>query len=264
MSCSRLRLSMCVLSPAAAQLPDQTETGVMLAIETSQRVASVALRDRSGVLHEEKLSQRKRHVDDLMPAIDRMFKRANLQPGDLRHGAVAVSIGPGGFTGLRIAIATAKMLAEALDVKLIAVPSALVAVEASALPALNWQQTSLADHVMVALACKADSFWQTRAQRDDAADEWRIVGEPGIIDAARFDVSGTLAVLADEHFPDAAQRRLIDAGIPIIAPTLTAVACLRIALRKLERGEVTDPLQLLPLYPRQPEAVTLWEKRQKS
>jgi tRNA threonylcarbamoyladenosine biosynthesis protein TsaB len=223
---------------------------VMLAIETSQREASVALRDRRGDVHEEALSPKKRHDDDLLPSIDRVFARAGLRSGDLRDGAVAVSIGPGGFTGLRIAIATAKMLAETLQVKLLAVPSALVAADAH----------EGDGPILVALACKNDTFWLTRLDRD-GPDRWRIVGEPAIARSETFDFSGVRAVLADEHFPDAARARLDDAGIHIAPLRLTAHACLAVGQRMLERGAVIDPLHLLPLYPREPEAVTLWNAR---
>lgn len=235
---------------------------VVLAIETSQREASVALRDRAGMVHEERLSQKKRHDDDLMPAIDRLFKRVGLTPGDLRGGSVAVSIGPGGFTGLRIAIATAKMFSEALGVKLVAVPSAVVAVEE-----VGDQKSAVSDQneILVALACKGESFWGTRVQRIAgrayASVGWAIVGEPGIVQAAVFDLAGIDAVIADEFFPDAARQRLQAARVPIIPLVLSARSVLIVGTRMLARGETTDPLRLLPTYPRQPEAVTLWEQR---
>src|SRR5436190_12445195 len=119
------------------------------------------------------LSTKKRHDDDLLPAIDRLFARCGFTPRDLSGGgAVGVSVGPGGFTGLRIAVATAKMLAETLDTKLVAVPSALVAAESIR------DQTS---EIIVALASKAESFWSTRLERIDY--EWRIAGTPTIADA---------------------------------------------------------------------------------
>jgi tRNA threonylcarbamoyladenosine biosynthesis protein TsaB len=209
----------------------------------------VALRDRHGNVHEETLSPKKRHDDDLLPAIDRMFSRAGLRSDDLRDGAVAVSIGPGGFTGLRIAIATAKMLAETLVVKLLSVPSALVAAESH----------EKDGPILVALACKNDTFWLTRLERD--GDTWRIAGTPAIARSEMFDSSDVRCVLADEHFPDLARARLAAANIPIQPLRLTARACLAVGERMLERGEITDPLQLLPLYPREPEAVTLWNAR---
>lgn len=238
-------------------LKTSSTSSLVLALETSQRQASVALRDVGGAIHEEKLSTKARHDDDLLPAIDRVFARAGLRPEDLRAAAVCVSIGPGGFTGLRIAVATAKMLAEALQVGLVAVPSALVAGEAY----------EGEGPIIVALACKGEAFWLTRLEREGAREavrgRWTIAGTPGIAHAESFDLAGIRAVLADEYFPDAALRRVRAARVPLIAPAFSAHACLAVGARMLEgsRGETIDPLHLLPLYPRQAEAVTLWERR---
>ncbi len=87
-------------------------TPVLLAIEASQRRGGVAVRDRDGEDHVEWLGESARHDDDLLAAVDRLFGRLRLAPADT--GVVGVSTGPGGFTGLRVAVATAKMLAESL------------------------------------------------------------------------------------------------------------------------------------------------------
>jgi hypothetical protein len=101
----------------------------------------------------------------------------------------------------------------------------------------------------------------TRVQRDESDDCWSIVGEPGIVEAAAFDAKGASAIVADEFFPDVARKRATAAGVSIITPTFNASACLKVGEHMLARGETIDPLRLLPLYPRQPEAVTLWEQR---
>ena len=126
---------------------------ILLAIETSQRTGGVAVSDLQGRAHAEPLSQSLRHDDELLPAIDRLYTRLGLEPRQTR--AVGVSIGPGGFTGLRIAVATAKMLAETLGVDLVAVPSALVA-------AGSYRGSG---PIVVALAAKGETCWATRLRR---------------------------------------------------------------------------------------------------
>ncbi|HVP73279.1 MAG TPA: tRNA (adenosine(37)-N6)-threonylcarbamoyltransferase complex dimerization subunit type 1 TsaB [Phycisphaerales bacterium] len=251
------------MPPASSK---RSQASLVVALETSQRLASVALRDRAGRVHEEALSPRKRHDDDLMPAIDRMFRRAGLQSTDLRGGAVCVSIGPGGFTGLRIAIATAKMFAEALDVRLVAVPSALVAAESTLGSEVSGRRSEVSQALsaLVALACKNDTLWATRLRRKSENEEWTIEGEAGIAQAESLDIAGAQVVLADVYFPDAARTRAQSAGASIIEPMFSARACLIVGERMLARGETTDPLRLLPAYPRQPEAVTIWEQRGKA
>ncbi len=227
------------------------QTTVMLSMETSQREGSVALRDQTGTIQSEALHVSGRHDDDLLPAIDRLFKRADVQPRDL--DAVAISIGPGGFTGLRIAVSTAKMFAEALNVKLVAVPSALVAAAATPIGARR---------ILVAAACKGDSFWATQVHIDN--DVPRIASPAGLQFSAEFSTEGIEAVLADDHFPEAARRRCESLHLPLMRPSFTAQACLRIADCMARAGEFVDPLNLTPLYPRQPEAVRMWKQQHHS
>jgi tRNA threonylcarbamoyl adenosine modification protein YeaZ len=225
---------------------------VVLAIETSQHIGGVAVRDHSGRVEVEMLSPKKRHDDDLMPAIDRLFRRTDLQPRDLE--AVGVSIGPGGFTGLRIAVSTAKMLAETLGANVIGVPTALVAAEST-------MKDSRAATVIVALASKGETCWCTRLNRHEAT--WRIASDPGLSDAASLNLTGVDALLGDQYLPPSFRDRCANEGVPVIDPPFDPATCLLIAERLLASGTVTDPLHLLPLYPRQPEAVTIWEARAK-
>lgn len=204
-------------------------------------------------MHIEMLAPQKRHDDDLLPAIDRLFTRLKLGPNDLRNGAVALSIGPGGFTGLRIAVATAKMFAETLNTKLVAVPSALVAAESC----------REVGPIMVALSSKDDSAWCAVVERTPPANNWSIRSQPRIDDGQSLDLScgGIQAILADEHFPPSMRDRAHEARIPIIPPIFDPRACLLVGQRMLAHNLVAEPLALTPLYPRQPEAVTLWDKR---
>lgn len=219
----------------------------MLAIETSQRQGSVALRDAHGIVHVEHLRSATRHDDDLLPAVDRLVTQAGLTPRDLN--VIAVSIGPGGFTGLRIAVSTAKMFAEALSVKLIAVPSALVAAYATA-PAEQ--------QVLVALASKGETFWATSLKRSD--DAWHITSRPHLTQASDMLLDETDVLLGDEHLPAMVRTRCEAAGVPIIAPVFSAEACISAGLVCAANCDWTDPLELLPLYPREPEAVSKWRE----
>lgn len=230
---------------------------VVLAIETSQRSGGVAVRDRRGDVRVEPLTAERRHDDDLLPAIDRLFSLAGLKPADLGDGgAVGLSIGPGGFTGLRIAVSAAKMLAETVGAKLVAVPSVLVAAESMGLDRAGPAR------LLVALACKGDRFWGSKLERQiDGA--WRIAGRPGPCEASEADLQGVSAVVGDRFLPDVLRERCRAAGLPVLEPRFEAEACLAVACRRLEEGLTADPLELSPLYSRPPEAVSLWEKRKR-
>jgi tRNA threonylcarbamoyladenosine biosynthesis protein TsaB len=223
---------------------------VTLGIETSQRAGGVALRDRAGTVHEELIPTRTRHDDELMSAVERLFAGADLPPSALE--AVGVSVGPGGFTGLRIAVATAKMLALALGCRVIAVESALVVAESLA------PDEVATGPVLVALAAKRGTFWATRLVRD--ADGWS--GDAGALaDAETVALDGLAALAGDEHLPDVVRERCAAAGVPVVTPRFEPRACLAVAERMDEAGRTVDPHRLLPIYPRPPEAVRLHDRR---
>ncbi len=94
---------------------------VILSIETSTSACSVALHERNKLIadHEEHVPQSA--AARLTPMIDDLFRTTGLDKSDLK--AVAVSAGPGSYTGLRIGIATAKGICYALDIPLITLDS---------------------------------------------------------------------------------------------------------------------------------------------
>jgi len=94
---------------------------IVLGIETSGRVGSVAVCDEGGVLADCTFADDSRRAREIVPAVDRVMQRAGLGRTDV--DAVAVSEGPGSFTGLRVGVACAKMLAYALGWRAVGVPS---------------------------------------------------------------------------------------------------------------------------------------------
>ncbi len=84
----------------------------MVAIETATETVGVAVRTATGVQAELTLTGRRRHVETLTPALEHLLQQLDLVPRDL--GVVAVDVGPGLFTGLRVGLAAAKGLAQSL------------------------------------------------------------------------------------------------------------------------------------------------------
>ena len=93
----------------------------VLALETSTLAGGVALVDGERLVAEYLLDVSVTHSERLMAAVDRVLADARWAPRDL--DGIAVSIGPGSFTGLRIGVSTAKGLAWALGVPVAAVPT---------------------------------------------------------------------------------------------------------------------------------------------
>ncbi len=94
---------------------------MILCIETSTDVCSVALTQEDKVLKSIEYEGTPAHASRLTPMIQDLLKAENISPKDL--DAVAVSSGPGSYTGLRIGASTAKGIAYATGKKLIAVPT---------------------------------------------------------------------------------------------------------------------------------------------
>jgi tRNA threonylcarbamoyladenosine biosynthesis protein TsaB len=197
------------------------------------------------LLGTEAIDPTRQHDDDLMPAIQRLCGRIGAGPPQLR--SVAVSIGPGGFTATRLAVTTAKCLAAVVGAECIAVPSAAVAVQSAA------KEAGLGSgHVLVVMAAKGQSVFCQRWRRDGhAADDGRA------LDAAALDFQNAGLLLADRFAQAAIASRhaeIADRGILVWRPIFTPQALLEASLGVA----ATEATRLLPLYPREPEAVTKW------
>jgi tRNA threonylcarbamoyladenosine biosynthesis protein TsaB len=93
----------------------------LLAVESATLSGGVALLDDDRLLGEITLNIAITHSERLMFAVDRLLADCGLAPADL--GGLAVSVGPGSFTGLRVGLATVKALAMALDLPVAPVPT---------------------------------------------------------------------------------------------------------------------------------------------
>ena len=94
---------------------------IVLGIETSTSLCGVGLADESGLIADYRLIRGFAHAEQLAGAAQKILSDAEIQFQDL--SGVAVSIGPGSFTGLRIGLGFAKGLAFSHDLPLMAVPT---------------------------------------------------------------------------------------------------------------------------------------------
>lgn len=93
---------------------------LILGIDTSTNVGTVAIySDVKGTLGEISVNINKTHSENIMVMIDELFKLTNTTINDIDK--IAVSIGPGSFTGIRIGVAVAKGLASATNCKIVGV-----------------------------------------------------------------------------------------------------------------------------------------------
>lgn len=172
-----------------------------------------------------------------MSAIDRLSRRLHLIPKDL--GRIAVSIGPGGYTALRIAIATAKMLCESLRAGCIAIETASIVAHRAQVPG----------PFAVMLASKDDTAFATVFESPSHPRE------PGRL-VTSLDGIDIKTLVADRFLPSSIAREATARGILIVPPRFDAAACLELSFN----AAPIDPLAVAPLYPREPEAVTKWRR----
>lgn len=120
----------------------------LLAIETSAGQGSIALLEGKDAVEEISLQVSRSTSVELLPAIGSLLKSNSIHPNDL--DALAVSIGPGSYTGVRIGIATAQGLALAANLPVYGV---------SSLVGLAKQASGVEDPVAVARQARAGEFF---------------------------------------------------------------------------------------------------------
>ena len=98
----------------------------VLAFDTSSKALTLAILEDETLLAQMTLNIKKNHSITLMPAIDFLMNSLDMKPTDLDR--IVVARGPGSYTGLRIAVATAKTLAHTLKIELVGVSSLLALV----------------------------------------------------------------------------------------------------------------------------------------
>ncbi len=109
----------CQKPPDNNQSPKSPNQPLILALETSGRIGSVALAAGEKLLAESVFSAPLKHSAEIFGSIRDLLKKFDRKPGQIEH--IYISIGPGSFTGLRIAATMAKTLHLATAAKIVAV-----------------------------------------------------------------------------------------------------------------------------------------------
>jgi len=107
----------------------RNDQAILLALDTSGPFGSVAVGGGGTISSQVTLAERREHASGLVPAVEEALRTAAVSRREL--GGIVVGEGPGSFTGVRVAAATAKGLAHALGVPLWAVSSLTAAALAS-------------------------------------------------------------------------------------------------------------------------------------
>jgi tRNA threonylcarbamoyl adenosine modification protein YeaZ len=215
---------------------------LLLALDTSTPAVTVALHDGSQVVAESTVVDARRHSELLAPALTQVLAQAGAAPGDLTQ--IAVGVGPGPFTGLRVGVVTALALGCALELAVLGVCSQ----DALAHAAVRDGEVG-GPFAVVTDARRREVYW---ARYDRAGVRVRApqVDRPAVVAAVA--AADGLAVLgpATELY-DFAGARQVEAGGPLSAGALAqAVVAGRVEL-----------LPPRPLYLRRPDATPPGERK---
>ncbi len=226
---------------------------LILGIETATERVSVAVGGHEGVIGLFEVTKGRRHAETLVPAIEFVCRQADIDLEEL--GVIAVDVGPGLFTGMRVGLAAAKAMAQALRIPMIGI---------SSLDLLAFTEPH-ADRIVVPVidARKGEVFYAM--YRPVPGGVQRVV-EPqvGSIDDLVADLmarSEDVLLLGDGS---RRYREEIVAGYrceiggddhPSAAPLV------QLAHAKALREDWVQPRHIEPVYLRAPDAVINWQRR---
>ncbi|MBN1541486.1 tRNA (adenosine(37)-N6)-threonylcarbamoyltransferase complex dimerization subunit type 1 TsaB [candidate division KSB1 bacterium] len=205
---------------------------MILGIETASRICSVALWSENQVLAEYRLNIKNAHQRWIAGAVQALFADTGTTASQLL--GIAVSIGPGSFTGLRIGLSLAKGLSLPFGVPLIPVPT-LQALAAALPPA--------PEPVGVILPSKADEVYAA-IYDNETLEEIKPVTIMAAAELVTFFPAGCRITGECQRLP---------AGHPFAAlppffcqPSAAAVA--RLGFDRMARGSLPDAMELEPSY----------------
>jgi tRNA threonylcarbamoyladenosine biosynthesis protein TsaB len=218
---------------------------MILALDTATRWTALALHSGTAVLSEQGWYGRNTQTIELTPAIDAMLQRAGISAADL--DAIAVSLGPGSYTGLRVGMGVAKGLALANQIPLIGVPT--LDIVAAAFQPLDHPLLVVAEAGRTRI-CAARYQWHGRSGWQ--SDEGPIITTWETLLAEQ---SAPLTI-AGEISPDAlrqirAKGKGFQAAPPAAWPRRAGFLA-EIGWRRLRKRQTDDPAALVPIYLREP------------
>ena len=221
---------------------------LILGVETSTRAAGVALVSDEKILAEISQESKLYHSENLLPQIEQVLNIAKVEKVD----AVAVSIGPGSFTGLRIGLAAAKALAYAWKVPIIGVPT---------LHALAYHFPLTSATVMTLIDAQKNSAYVQSFKNAAPIDEVTVKPIAEILTAAGE--LGEVILCGDvlnkiKSLPANVTFAPINARMP---RAVNVAICGKILL---DAGKVGNVMDMEPLYLRRSEAEELWDRRKLS
>lgn len=217
---------------------------MLIAIDTATDQASLALHDGFRVCVEHTWEAPRRHTVELTPRLGDALRQLNLQRGEL--SGVAVTTGPGSFTGLRVGMSVAKGLAVAQRLPMVGVPTLDVVAAAQGRDRRRLAAVLQAGRGRISIAMYRWQFGEWRGQGAPRLTTWASLAEE-IAEPTLF--CGEIGEEGAEVL-----ARLRDRAVLLPAPWRLRRAgfLAELGWRRLNRGDVDDPASLAPIYLKYP------------
>lgn len=227
---------------------------VSIAIETSCRLGGAALGAGEALVAQVDFDAASRHAAQFVSQLDAMLTRRGLRPADINE--VYVSVGPGSFTGTRVAVTVARMLAQTVpDLSVVAVPTTHAVAEGAR--ELDWQRLGVILDAREGLIYAATFVRQGEQIIPDGPEGVMMPQE--YLAAAGRPLALIGEGLAYHSMADDLVLAPQDQAAPPHLPSAAGVW--RVGRRMAKAGLFTEYHRLEPTYCRKPEAVRAWEKK---
>lgn len=230
---------------------------LMLALDTATPQVGIAIGSDAGLLGQLQLAGSQRHAEQLAPGIQYLCEQVGVECD--QFCAIAVDVGPGLFTGLRVGITTAKVMAQALRIPVIGV---------SSLDLLAYDARS--SHSVIVPAIDA--------RRGEVFSAWYRHVPGGVQRVSEYEVASPEDLAAELAARAVESTLLVGDGARRYASCFTGIkkvelggafqaypqpaALLDLAAAKYQREEFQQPWELEPMYLRKSDAEINWERQQ--
>ena len=228
---------------------------LILGIESSTPQIGCALGGHEGVLASAHSARSKRHAENLTPAIEFICDQAQVSLSEI--GLVAVDVGPGLFTGLRVGIASAKAIAFALRVPMISV---------SSLDLLAFPMRFSSRLIVTAIdARRGELFYAFYRQVTGGVQRVsdHMVGSPADLSSELLATGEDALLVGDgahryrEAFDGLARVEIVDRG----SSFPSASSLVQLAHARALREDYQQIDEITPIYLRRPDAEINWTTR---
>jgi tRNA threonylcarbamoyladenosine biosynthesis protein TsaB len=229
---------------------------IVLGIDTATRQTSVALGSDTGPLAHMAITAGRSHAEVAAPAIEQLLEWSETPRSHL--GGIAVGIGPGLFTGLRVGVQTARTLAQVLTIPIIGIPS--LDVLAFTLRDARRPIGAVID------ARRGEVFYAMYRPVPGGVTrrtEYAVLSPDGLV--AELQARGEeILLVGDGALRYRRELSALGGQVEFASPTLAypqAAALVELSIPRLEREEFDRVADVLPLYLRKSDAEIAWDQR---